>query len=93
MVLPHIMGRKIIMIYNLKGRDSERIRFNRRLFQYKIQSHKGRYKSTSKGVLKEYEKPIRSVVVFDKKDLAKVKKAVQEFKVDYKLYEINKEIK
>ena len=87
------MNRKIIMIYDLKGRDSERIRFNRRLFQYKVQSHKGRYKSTSKGILKKYKKPIRSVVVFNKKDLTKVKKLVQEFNVDHKLYEINKEIK
>lgn len=81
------------MIYDLKGRDSERIRFNRRLFQYKVQSHKGKYQSTSKGILIKYEKPVRSVVVFNKKDLAKVKKVVQEFRVAHKLYEINKEVK
>ncbi len=81
------------MIYNLKGNDSERISFNRKLFQYKLQSHKGKYKTVSKGALKKYEKPVRSVVIFNKKDIAKVKKLIDEWKIDSKLYEIYKEIK
>ena len=81
------------MVYNLKGNDSERISFNRKLFQYNIQSHKGKYKRTSKGALKKYEKPVRSVVIFDKKEITNVLKLIDEFKVDHRLYEIYKEIK
>lgn len=81
------------MIYNLKGNDSERIGFNRRLFKYNLQSHNGKYKTTSKGVLDKYEKPTRSVVIFDKRDLSKVKKIICKFNVDYRLYDIYKEIK
>lgn len=81
------------MIYNLKGNDSERISFNRKLFQYNIQSHKGKYKKTSKGVLKVYEKPVRSVVIFNKEDTIQVMKVIDKFDVDHRLYEIHKEIK
>ena len=87
------MQKKIILIYNLKGNDSERISFNRKLFQYNTQSHRGKYKTISKGVLKKYEKPARSVIIFNKKDIAKVRKVTDESKVDYRLYEIHKEIK
>lgn len=92
-VLPIFMQKKIILIYNLKGNDSERIKFNRQLFKYNIQSHKGKYKTTSKGILKKYEKPVRSVVIFDKRNIIKVKKIISKFNVDYRLYEIYKEIK
>ncbi len=81
------------MIYNLKGNDSERISFNRKLFQYNIQSHKGKYKRTSKGVLRKYEKPVRSVIIFNKKDITKVMKVIDKFDMNHKLYEIYKEIK
>lgn len=86
------MGNKVIMIYNMDGKDSERIKFNRRLFQYKTQSHKGKYETISKGVLKEYEKPVRSVVIFDKTILNKVKKIAAELKISCKIYEITDEI-
>ena len=80
------------MIYNMKGNDSERISFNRKLFQYNIQSHKGKYKTVSKGALKKYEKPVRSVVIFYKEDITKVMKLIDEWKIECKLYEIYKEI-
>ncbi|MFA4853466.1 MAG: hypothetical protein WC599_13195 [Bacteroidales bacterium] len=86
------MGKKVLMIYNLNGKDSERIKLNRVLFQYKTQSHKGKYETISKGVLKEYEKPVRSVVIFDKTFLNKVKKIMAETKIIYKIYEITDEI-
>ena len=84
---------KIIMTYDLKGKDTQRIKFNRLLFQYNIQSHKGKYKSTSKGILEKYEKPVRSVVIFNKEDLSKVRGILNEFQMDYRLYEIKKELK
>ena len=86
------MKNKIIMLYDLKGKDSERIMFNRALFQYNLQSHKGKYKTKSKGILKEYSKPVRSVVIFNKQYLMKVKSLLKRSKIFYKLYEISKEI-
>jgi len=87
------MEKKIIMIYDLKGKDSQRIMFNRALFQYNLQSHKGKYKTKSKGILKDYSKLVRSVVIFNKEDLINVKKLLNKYKIYYKLFEIHKEIK
>jgi hypothetical protein len=87
------MKNKIIMIYDLKGDDSRRIKFNRGLFEYNIQSHGGKYKTKSKGILKEYTKLSRSVVLFDADNIKKVKKFLNEFEVERKLYEISREIK
>lgn len=81
------------MIYNLDGRDSNRIKFNRKLFNYNLQSHKGKYQATSNGILKKYEKPIRSVIIFEKKFLNKVKNLLEEYGITNKLYQIQKEIK
>lgn len=85
--------KKIVMIYNLNGKDSDRIRFNRKLFYYKLQSHKGKYQTKSKGILKNYEKPVRSVVIFENKYLNNVKKLLNEYKIYHKLYYIQREIK
>lgn len=88
MVLPKGMEKKMLMIYNLKGKDSERIKINRKLFQYKIQSHKGKYKRTTKGILTNYEKPTRSVVIFNKAKLPQVKKLLETNKIQHRLYKI-----
>ena len=81
------------MIYNLKGKDSDRIKFNRKLFRYNVQSHNGRYKKLTKGILEKYEKPIRSVVIFERKYLNKVRRLVDSIIADYSLYEIKEKIK
>lgn len=81
------------MIYHLKGNNSKRIGFNRKLFQYNIQSHKGKYKTVSEGALKKYEKPVRSVVIFNKENITQIKELIDKWKIDCKLYEIYKEIK
>lgn len=86
------MKKKALMIYNLNGKDSKRIKLNRILFQYKNQSHQGKYETISKGILKEYEKPVRSVVIFDKTNLNKVKRIMMELKLSCKIYEITDEI-
>lgn len=75
------------MIYSI-GEDAKRISFNRKLFSYKIQSHAGKYKYKSKGILTQYEKPLRSVVIFDKGKLPETKKLCKKFNVEVKFYEI-----
>ena len=82
---------KILMIYSIpKGNDVTRIAFNRKLFNYNLQTHKGRYKSTTKGILEEFEKPIRSCVIFQEKNLSKVKNLCEQFKIIAHFYEIKK---
>lgn len=81
------------MVYDLKGKDSKRIQLNRGLFCYKIQSHHGKYKRISNGILKIYEKPVRAVVIFSKGYLNKVKKLMMHFKTKCKFYEISRELK
>lgn len=88
------MPEKILLIYDFKGNGSKRIMFNRRLFNYNIQSHKGKYKVTSNGILNKYEKPVRSVVIFEKKYFGKVQELVTNTKnMDYSFYEINGKIR
>lgn len=77
-----------MLIYNFKGNDSQRIKFNRKLLNYNTQSHKGKYKKKTKGILQQYQKPTRSLIIFQKNNLKKIKKILTEFKIDYALYEI-----
>lgn len=63
------------------------------MFQYKTQSHKGKYKKTTKGILTIYEKPTRSVVIFNKTKLPQIKKLIEENNIKHKLYEITQEVK
>ena len=80
---------KILMIYSI-GDDAKRITFNRKLFSYKIQSHEGKYKYQSKGILTQYEKPLRSVIIFDKGKLEQTRKLCHKLNVEAKFYEITK---
>lgn len=84
---------KILMIYSIpNGNHSTRISFNRELFDYRIQSNNGKYDKKTEGVLKKYEKPVRSTVIFEKNKLEKVKKICTKFEIISKFYTI-KEIK
>jgi CMP-2-keto-3-deoxyoctulosonic acid synthetase len=78
------------MIYTIpQGDDITRITFNRKLFEYNLQSHKGKYQKRSKGILTNYEKPVRSCVIFDKEQLEQVKKLTKKLQITTKFYEIN----
>jgi len=78
-----------MMIYNIpQGDDITRITFNRQLFDYKIQSHNGKYQQKSKGILTDYEKPVRSCVIFDDEEIDKVRKLCKKLNIKTKFYEI-----
>ena len=82
---------KIMMIYSIpEGNSSIRISFNRRLFNYNIQTHKGKYKKKTQGILQEFERPIKSCIIFDKKLLSSVKQLCDEFSIKYTFYKISK---
>lgn len=81
--------KEILMIYNIpEGDDTTRIAFNRKLFSYNVQSHSGKYKRKSKGILLKYEKPIRSCVIFENKYLNDVKKLCRSLKIQSIFYQI-----
>lgn len=80
------------MTYQIpSGNSSIRISFNRELFPYKVQSHFGKYSRKTQGVLQEYEKVIKSVILFEDKYLAEVQKIVQKYSVQARFFK-SKEI-
>lgn len=84
---------RVLMIYHIpEGNASKRISFNRKLFHYRMQGNSGKYDKKTTGVLIEYEKPVRSCVVFDKKFLSQVKNVCSEFDVKNTIYEINRKL-
>ncbi len=83
------MKEQILMIYQIpQGNAIKRITFNRKLFAYNIQSHKGKYKNKTNGILEEYEKPTRSCVIFTSEHTPKVKELCKELAIPIKLYKI-----
>jgi len=84
-----VLMAKIMMIYAIpKGDSSVRISFNRKLFNYRIQSHKGKYKNKTKGVLKEFERPTKSCIVFDEEYLFSVNSVCEQFKIRRIFYNV-----
>lgn len=82
---------KILMIYSIpNGNSTLRISFNRKLLNYNVQSHKGRYKRKTNGILSKYERPNKSCIIFDKKHLKEIRNLCKEFKIIHNLYHIRK---
>lgn len=82
---------QILMIYSIpNGNHSTRISFNRELFDYRVQSHGGKYDKKSDGILKKYEKPVRSTVIFNKEYLEKVQTICKKHKIKTEFYQIKK---
>lgn len=82
---------KIIVCYKFKDMSlKDRNKFRRSLFGGIEKTHGGRYKTEFKGFLsdKNYEKPVRSVLVIDKNDLKGAEKILKSFKAEYFIYEI-----
>lgn len=75
------------MLYSIpEGNSSLRISFNRKLFPYRMQTHKGKYDKKTNGILTEFRRPINCVVIFPKKNLESVKKLCEEFKINAEFY-------
>jgi len=80
-----------MMIYSIpKGDSILRINFNRKLFTYNVQSHKGKYQRKTKGILSKVEKPTKSCVIFNKEYLKDVKDLCNNLKINFKLYLIKR---
>ena len=79
------------MIYHIpNGNDALRIKFNRELFSYKTQSHLGKYVRFTKGILTNYNKPIRSCVIFNQKKIQEVQKLCKKMKINASFFKIEK---
>lgn len=84
-----VLMSKVMMIYAIpKGNSSIRISFNRKLFNYKRQSHKGKYKKKTEGVLKKFERPTKSCIIFDEEYLLSVNNICEQFKISRIFYDI-----
>lgn len=82
---------KILMIYKIPNADSiKRIQFNRKLFKYNMQINSGKRSVKTNGILSEFEKPIKSCVIFNKKYLEEVKELCKKYKIIYEMYQIKK---
>ena len=83
------MNKKVLMIYQIPEGDAiKRITFNRKVFAYNLQSHNGKYKRKSQGLLTEYEKPIRSCIIFEHKYILEIRKICEKLAISFKIYEI-----
>ena len=83
------MEEQTLMIYQIpQGNAIKRITLNRKLFAYNTQSHKGKYKKKSNGLLEKYEKPTRSCVIFANEHTPKVKELCKKLAISIKLYKI-----
>ena len=77
------------MIYQIpKGDASTRISFNRKLFPYRVQGNSGKFDKKTTGILQNYEKPVRSCVIFDSDKINSVKKLCHNFKISAKFYKV-----
>lgn len=79
---------KILMLYSI-GNDVKRIQFNRKLFSYKTKTQGGKYSSTTKGILDKYEKPMRSVILFEITKLKHVKELCKKDKISAIFYRVS----
>lgn len=79
------------MIYHIpQGDASIRISFNRKLFCYRVQSNSGKFDQITEGILKKFEKPVRSTVIFNKSHLKKIQKLCAEFNIQAEFYKVTK---
>ena len=81
----------ILICYTFKGMKlSERNKFRRKLFGTIEKTHSGKYTAITKGFLsdKNYEKPVRSVVIVQKKDKTGVIKILKMYNAKIKIFNI-----
>ncbi len=85
------MANKILICYSFKNiNPGQRKQFDRKLFGTVEKTHRGKYETKIKGILtnKEYRKPVKSVIIVDKKYLKKITTVLDEFSANREIYEI-----
>ncbi len=80
-----------MLIYAIPNADKKlRVQFCRRLYDYKVDSHKGRYSTTTRGILDKFERPTRSCIIFEKSKMKKIKELCDEFKIQVMFYKVER---
>lgn len=82
---------RILICYTFeKMRLAERNKFRRKMFGAIEQTHSGKYTAITKGFLsnKNYDKPVRSVVIIQNKDKNGVIKILKEFGAKIRVFKI-----
>ena len=83
--------KKVIICYKFENFPlSQRNRFRRKMFGSKEQTHGGKYTAETQGFLsdKEYEKPVRSVLIINSGDVKGILKILDEFKAKHWIFHI-----
>ena len=72
-----------------------RNKLRRSLYGSEESPHGGKYSTTMIGFLsdKKYEKPVRSTILLDKKDVKGVLAVLSKFKAKVKMFAVSKEVK
>lgn len=86
---------KIIICYKFKDLPlAKRNQFKRKMFGAEEKTHRGKYTTKIRGYLsdKEYEKPIRSVIIINKKHKNGIMQILKQFKAETRIFQINKEL-
>lgn len=86
---------KIIICYKFKDLPlAKRNQFKRKMFGAEEKTHGGKYTTKIRGYLsdKEYEKPIRSVIIINKKHKNGIMQILKQFNAETRIFQINKEI-
>jgi hypothetical protein len=82
---------KNIICYKFENmKSSEGIKFKRKLFGAKEKTHRGKYIAVTEGFLtnKEYEKPVRSVIIIEKHYTEGIVKILKEFNANFWIFDI-----
>lgn len=81
---------KTIVCYSLGSIEpKKRIKFNRELYGYEDKSNHGKYEYQRKGILlkKDYEKPLKSVIIISK-NIQRVIKHLEKYKAKFVSHKI-----
>jgi hypothetical protein len=87
------MIQKILICYKFKNINPVmRKQFDRKLYGSIEKTHGGKYTTKIQGILSDkiYEKPVRSVIIIDKKDQNEVIKLLKEFQAEFEIFKIIK---
>ena len=82
---------RILICYSFKNMKlSDRNKFKRMMFGTKEKTHGGKYIAITKGILsnKQYQKPIRSVIIINQNIKNEVLEVLNKFNANYWVYNI-----
>jgi hypothetical protein len=81
--------KKIMLIYSIPNSNKKiRVQFVRKLYDYRIKSHQGKYSYDTKGVLKDYKRPTNACIIFNEDKFKEVKDLCDKFSIKSKFFKV-----